>query len=188
MHDLTAYIIPLLANDMALFATPCVAAFAHTQSTNPVATPRYIVLHKTFGTFLVWRRRLALVQILVIQPPFASFRCRKNLLLRPHRMKLQNNYHDATLSEVRISGNELTLVADLYGHWNHGCEQRAWLMFHNVKNFTEICETLGLESAEGKHEYNDEIIGILKTDKTKYLVDLSKARELWIDCRGLSEV
>lgn len=103
-------------------------------------------------------------------------------------MKFQNNYHDATLPEVRISGDELTLVADLNGHWNNKCPQRACLMFHNVKNLSEVCETLGLDAADGKHQYNDEIIGILKTDNTKYLIDLANAGGMRIDCRGLSEV
>ena len=103
-------------------------------------------------------------------------------------MKIQNNYHDATLSEVRISGDELMLVADLDGHWNNKCAQRACLMFHSVKNLADVCATLGLEPADGKYAYNDEIIGLLKTDKTMYLVDLAKARDLRIDCRGLSEV
>ena len=103
-------------------------------------------------------------------------------------MKLQNNYHDASLSRVRISGDELTLVADLDGHWNNKCAQRACLLFHNVKNIHEVCETLGVPAADGQHQYNDEIIGIMKTDKTEFLIDLADARALRIDCRGLSEV
>lgn len=103
-------------------------------------------------------------------------------------MKLQNNYHDAMLSEVRVSGDELTLVADLYSYWNQGCEQRACLMFHSVKNISDVCETLGLDLGDGMHEYNDEITGILKAGKTQYLVHLEKARDLRIDCRGLSEL
>lgn len=105
----------------------------------------------------------------------------------PHRMKLQNNYHDAILSEVHISADELTFVADLNGHWNQGCEQRASLMFHKVKNLAVVCETLGLDAEDGKHQYDDEIIGILRSDKSRYLIDLAKASDLWIDCGGLSE-
>lgn len=103
-------------------------------------------------------------------------------------MKVQNNYHGATLSEVRIFGDELTLVADLDEHWNNKCARRACLIFHNVKNLADVCDRLGLEFSNGKYPYNDEIIGLLKTDKTMYLIDLAKARELRIDCRGYSEV
>lgn len=103
-------------------------------------------------------------------------------------MKIQNNYHDAILSEIRICDNELMLVADLDGHWNNKCVQRACLIFHNVKNLPDVCRTLGLKHVEGKHSFLDEIIGVLKADRRTYLVDLARTQSLKIECQGLSEV
>lgn len=103
-------------------------------------------------------------------------------------MKLRNEYHDATLVAVRISGDQMTLVTELDGHWNNQCEQRAYLVFYSVKNLVDLCATLGIAKTDGETKYRDEIIGVVKVDKTQYRVDLQVTQTLEIDCRGLSEI
>jgi len=103
-------------------------------------------------------------------------------------LKLKHEYHDAALSAVRLTGGDLTLVADLDGHWNNKCEQRAYLTFHNVKNMDAVRARFSLAVGESSTDLSDDIIAVVKVDKTRYLVDLSKAGALEIDCRGVSEI
>lgn len=104
------------------------------------------------------------------------------------RVKLQHEYHDAQLASVSFNDDDVTLVAELDGHWNHQCPERAFLTFHGVKNLTEVRIKLAAPIEQGDAKLNDEIIGIRKLDKTRYLVDLHHAGALEIDCRGLSEI
>ena len=105
-----------------------------------------------------------------------------------NRVRLQHEYHDAALKSIRISGDDLTFVADLNGHWNKQCSERAYLTFHNVKNVDALRTRLSIPSDESRIELADEIIGVMKLDKTKYRIDLHHAGAIEIDCRGISEI
>jgi hypothetical protein len=102
--------------------------------------------------------------------------------------KLQHNYHDASLAEVRFNDDELTVVADLDEHWNNQCAERAYLIFHQVKNMDEVRTQLAEKPSGVYAGIPDEIIGIEKRDKTHYLIDFHRAGGVTIECRGFSEI
>lgn len=104
------------------------------------------------------------------------------------RIRLQHQYHDASLKSVKFNDPDVTLVADLDGHWNNKRAERAYLTFHSVKNIAEVRATLSARPDEDVMEVNDEMIGVVKLDKTRYLVDLHRVGSLVLDCRGISEI
>lgn len=104
------------------------------------------------------------------------------------QIRLQHEYHDGSLKSVRFSDGDVTLVVDLYGHWNHQCAERAFLTFHHVSNLDAVRAALQAPPEGTTVNFNDEIIGIMKLDKTKYRVDLQRAGALELDCRGVSEI
>lgn len=87
---------------------------------------------------------------------------------------------------MRFRDADVTLVVDLDGHWNHQCAERAFLTFHNDKNLDAVKAALKVTLGEATVSFNDEIIGIVKLDKTTYLVDLHRTGALELDCRGIS--
>lgn len=89
---------------------------------------------------------------------------------------------------MRFSDGDVTLVVDLDGHWNHQCAERAFLTFHHVRKLDAVRAVLQADPEEVVVSLNDEIIGIAKLDKTKYLVDLQHAGALELNCRGLSDL
>ena len=104
------------------------------------------------------------------------------------KLRLKHEYHDATLRAVRFEDRRLVLEADLDGHWNNKVRERALLVFEVVHNVDEIRQRLHCPDLTAELKLNDEIIGIVKVAKTRYLVDLSKIGPLEIDCRGIHEV
>ena len=104
------------------------------------------------------------------------------------RIRLQHQYHDGSLRSVRFKDSDVTLVVDLDGHWNHQCPERAFLTFHHVRNLDAVRAVLQVSPEEVEVNMNDEIIGIAKSDKTTYLVDLNHAGALKLDCRGITEI
>lgn len=104
------------------------------------------------------------------------------------RIRLQNEYHDGSLKSVRFRDADVTLVVDLDGHWNHQCAERAFLTFHHVRNLDAVRAVLQAYPEEVAVSLSDEIIGIVKLDKTTYLVDLHRTGALELDCRGISEI
>ena len=104
------------------------------------------------------------------------------------RIRLQHEYHNGSLKSVRFSDGDVTLVVDLDGHWNHQCAERAFLTFHHVRNIDAVRAVFQAHPEEITVNYRDEIIGITKLDKTKYLVDFQLAGTLELDCRGVSEI
>ncbi len=89
---------------------------------------------------------------------------------------------------MRFCDGNLTLVVDLDGHWNHQCAERAFLTFHHVRNLDTVRAVFQALPEDVSVSFNDEIIGIAKLDKTRYLVDLRRAGALELDCRGVSEI
>lgn len=104
------------------------------------------------------------------------------------RIRLKHEYHDARLRAVRFGDRTLSLEADLNGHWNNRVPERAVLTFEVVHNIDEIRQRLQCPEAAAEVKLQDEIIGIVKVAKTRYLVDLSRFGPLEIDCRGLHEI
>ena len=102
--------------------------------------------------------------------------------------KLKHNYHDATLSEVRFSDTDVTLVVSIDGYWNNQCEERACLFFYGVKNLDDIRSVLSAAGEAAQRGSPDEIIGIAKTGKEEYVVDFARTGSVSIVCSSLSEV
>ncbi len=78
--------------------------------------------------------------------------------------------------------------ASLDGHWNNQCEEDACLAFEAVHNLDEIRTTFNAVADEQCIDVDDEIVGVAKLTKTRYLVDLHKTGPVEIDCRGISEI
>ena len=89
---------------------------------------------------------------------------------------------------MRFRDTDVTLVVDLDGHWNHQCAGRAFLTFHHVRNLDAVRAVLQANPEEVAVSLSDEIIGIVKLDKTTYLFDLHRTGPLELDCRGISEI
>ena len=102
--------------------------------------------------------------------------------------KFKHDYHDAMLAEVRFSGADVTLVVDLDGYWNNQCEERACLFFYGVKNLEEVRSILAPSGEAAQCGIPDEILGIAKTSKDEYAVDLARSGSVSIVCSSLSEV
>jgi hypothetical protein len=90
------------------------------------------------------------------------------------------------LKSVRFRDADVTLVVDRDGHWNHQCAERAFLTFHNDKNLDSVRAVLRANPEDVTVSFNDEIIGIVKLDKTTYQVDLHCTGSLKLDFRGIS--
>jgi hypothetical protein len=119
---------------------------------------------------------------------FAFYRAVIPRCSKMKRVKLQHEYHDARLTSVSFDGDDVTLIAELDGHWNHQCAERAYLTFRSVKNTTDVRHKLVLSADLMDARLSDEIIGIRKIHKTKYLINLHLGGPLEIECRGLSEI
>ena len=89
---------------------------------------------------------------------------------------------------MRFRDADVTLVVDLDGHWNHQCSKRAFLTFHHVKNLDAVRAVLQAHPEEVAVSLCDEIVGIVKRDKTTYQVDLHRTGSLKLDCQGISEI
>ena len=104
------------------------------------------------------------------------------------RLSLRHNYHDALLRRVRFEGRRIVFEASLDGHWNNNCPEDAELMFETVHNLDEIKRRFGTNDDDSIVDVIDEIICVVKLQKTRYLVDLNNRGEIEIDCRGISEI
>lgn len=80
---------------------------------------------------------------------------------------------------MRFRDADVTLVVDRDGHWNHQCAKRAFLTFHTDKNLDSVRAVLRANPEDVTVSFNDEIIGIVKLDKTTYLVEISIAQVRW---------
>ena len=107
---------------------------------------------------------------------------------RSKRAFLRHNYHDARILSIEISATDVTFVAELYRAWNpHAI--RGEFTFHNVKNLNEVRASLPPMKIDGGAWYPT-ILGVLKMDKTRYLVEayMRETYPIEIDCRGLTEI
>lgn len=80
---------------------------------------------------------------------------------------------------MKFRDADVTLVVDLDGHWNHQCAERAFLTLHHVRNLDAVRAVLQSHPEEVAVSLSDEIIGIVKLDKTTYLVEISIAQVRW---------
>ena len=104
------------------------------------------------------------------------------------RLRLKHQYHDARLRRIRFEDRRVVFEVSLDGHWNKGCPEDAWLAFEIVHNLDEIRVAFNASTDQPCVEVEDEIIGVARLTKTRYLVDLQSVGSVEIDCRAVSEI
>lgn len=102
-------------------------------------------------------------------------------------LHLKHGYHDAFITRVEYKNDEIILDIELCSCCNP-CPGPATLIFYRVRNFADVRSSL--ETAREKNEslgYVDEIIGIARDGKMRYLVDLETAGTLLIEAHRIME-
>jgi len=97
------------------------------------------------------------------------------------RLKLKHAYHDSFLRSVEVTGRRLVLSVELApGVTRH-------LFFAGVRNLDELRELFGLPTDASSIEVDAEIVGIVREDDGRILVDLMNYGSVRVDCKNLSE-
>ena len=103
------------------------------------------------------------------------------------QLGLQHNYHDAQLQRVRFEDRRIVFEVSLNAHWNAGGADAAQLVFETVHNLEEIKTLFGAVGSQSSVDVADEIIGVAKLSKTRYIIDLHRTGAVEIDCRHVYE-
>lgn len=101
----------------------------------------------------------------------------------------QHNYHDSHIESFKVGPRqEVTLDIHLDPVWNKGGSISARIRFGAIKNFEEVSAFFGKLRAPSKERFVDEIIGIRKTGKLSWVLDLSEYGSLAIQCSHVDEL
>lgn len=103
------------------------------------------------------------------------------------RMRLSHNYHDAVLRAVEVGDRRLTLVIDLNPHWNNRVARQCHLFFEGVRNMGEVLGQLGRSTVACSFDVGAEIVGIVRDDDGRIVVDVMGVGPVHIDCKNIRE-
>lgn len=98
------------------------------------------------------------------------------------RLKLQHNYHDATVRSAELSEGRLTLAVDLVPFTNHGAPEQRHLVFEGIRNPTEVREQL----SEQPSDVRIEIVCLVRSGPGRILLDLNVG-SIVLDCKSVVE-
>lgn len=104
------------------------------------------------------------------------------------RPRLKHEYHDALLRRLRFEDRRVVFEASLDPVWNNKCPENVELAFETVHNLDDVRRQFNVGNGQSIVTVSDEIIGVVKLEKTRYLVDLHNHGGIEIDCRGISEI
>lgn len=101
----------------------------------------------------------------------------------------QNNYHDSHIQSFQVGPRqEVTLDIHLDPVWNKGGAVTARIRFAGIKNFPDVSAFFGKFVKPEEGRFVDEIIGIKKTGKLTWLLDLDRSGSLVIQCSHFDEL
>jgi hypothetical protein len=98
------------------------------------------------------------------------------------RLKLEHNYHDATVRSMELSEGRLTLAVDLVPSSNHGIAEHRHLIFEGIRNEEELRQQLSTQPSNVRVE----VIGVARVGPGRILVDLNTV-SLELDCKLVVE-
>jgi hypothetical protein len=95
----------------------------------------------------------------------------------------QHNHHDSHIESFQLGPRqELTLDIRLDPVWNKGGAITSRIRFGGIKNYEEVCRIFEKLTKPVAGRFVDEIIGIKKTSKLSWILDLSGSGSLAIQC------
>jgi len=105
------------------------------------------------------------------------------------RLKLKHGYHDALVTAVRYpDDSDVVLDVILCGCCNPTPGIPSTLWFIGVRNAAEVRRALeAARELNASKPYVAEIVGIVRGDDARFLVDLGEAGSVRIDAKGLHE-
>jgi hypothetical protein len=95
------------------------------------------------------------------------------------RLKLEHNYHDATVRSMELSEGRLTLAVPSS---NHGIAEHRHLIFEGIRNEEELRQQLSTQPSNVRVE----VIGVARVGPGRILVDLNTV-SLELDCKLVVE-
>jgi hypothetical protein len=91
---------------------------------------------------------------------------------------LKHEYHESTLVDFQFgSTREIIFEINLSEYMNANTPTRVHLRFDSIRNYEEVCVFFERIKAE-KKDWN--LIGVFRTDKEKWYVDLGYNRDITI--------
>lgn len=108
-------------------------------------------------------------------------------ITRVKRLRLSHNYHDAVLRAVEVGDRRLSLVIDLDPHWNKRVAEQCHLFFEGVRNMGEVLGQLGQSTDPCSFDVGAEIVGIVRDDDGRIVLDVMGVGPLYIDCKSVRE-
>lgn len=98
------------------------------------------------------------------------------------RLKLERNYHDATVRSVELGEGRLTISVDLVPGYNNRVPERRHLIFEGIRNVDEVRMQLSRQPSDVRVE----IIGVVRTGPGRITIDLNTV-SLELQCKSVVE-